>query len=33
MSLRHIAPLDDGMNSLDTEPNPMPGDAQELDCP
>ena len=33
MSLRHIAPLDDGMNSLDTEPNPMPGDAQELDVP
>ena len=27
--LRHIAPLGDGMNSLDTEP----GDTQELDVP
>ena len=26
VSLRHIAPLGDGMNSLDTEPDPMPGD-------
>ena len=33
MSLRHIAPLGDGMNSLNTEPNPMPGDRQELDVP
>ena len=33
VSLRHIATLDDGMNSLDTEPDPMPGDSQELDVP
>ena len=33
VSLRHIAPHGDGMNSLDTEPDPMPGDPQELDVP
>ena len=33
VSLRHIAPLGDGMNSLDTEPDSMPGDPQELDVP
>ena len=33
VSLRHIVPLGDGMNSLDTEPDPMPGDPQELDVP
>ena len=33
VSLRHIAPLADGMNSLNTEPDPMPGDPQELDVP
>ena len=33
VSLRHIAPLGDGMNSLDTEPDPMRGDPQELDVP
>ena len=33
VSLRHIAPLGDGMNSLNTVPDPMPGDAQELDVP
>ena len=33
VSLRHIAPLGDGMNSLDTEPDPMPGDPHELDVP
>ena len=33
VSLRHIALLGDGMNSLDTEPDPMPGDPQELDVP
>ena len=33
VSLRHIALLDDGMNSLDTEPDPIPGDPQELDVP
>ena len=32
-SLRYITPLGDGMNSLDTEPVPMPGDPQELDVP
>ena len=33
MSLRHIAPLGDGMNSLETETDSMPGDPQELDVP
>ena len=33
VSLRHIAPLGDGMNSLDTEPDPKPGDPQELYVP
>ena len=33
VSLRHIAPLGDGMNSLDTAPDPMPGDPQEPDVP
>ena len=33
VSLRHIAPLGNGMNSLDTKPDPMPGDPQELDVP
>ena len=33
VSWRHIAPLGDGMNSLDTEPDPMSGDPQELDVP
>ena len=33
VSLRHIAPLGDGMNSLDTEPDPMPEDPQELNVP
>ena len=31
VSLRRIAPLGDGMNSLDTEPDPMTGDPKELD--
>ena len=31
--LPHGAPLGDGMNSLDTKPDPMPGDSQELDVP
>ena len=33
VSLRHIAPLGDGMNRLDTEPDLMQGDPQELDVP
>ena len=33
VSLRHIALLGDGMNSLDTEPDPMQRDPQELDVP
>ena len=31
VSLRHIALLGDGMNSLNTEPDLIPGDSQELD--
>ena len=31
--LRHIALLGDGMNSLNTEPDPVLGDAQDLDVP
>lgn len=33
VSLRHMAPLGDGMESLNTEPDPMPGDPQELEAP
>ena len=33
VSLRHIAPLGNGMSSLETESDPMPGDPQELDVP
>ena len=33
VSLCHITPLGDGMNSLNTEPDPMPGDPQELNVP
>ena len=33
VSLRHIAPLGDGMKSLDTEPDSMPEDPLELDVP
>ena len=33
VSLCHIAPLGNGMNSLDMEPDPMPGNPQELDVP
>ena len=33
VSLHHIAPEGDGRNSLNMEPDPMPGDAQKLDVP